>query len=173
MFAPVFAILLAFLASASAVLNQCNAGKQCNGAVKGNLAWKNNAQECSDGCATALGASPNKYFTWTTNKNCLCFDVCNAPYLQNGADSYCIPPTSYSKCADGKQCGGNGDIVNVVGTTVEACATACGAYSYFTFVTGTGNCYCSNTCSTYNTVATESAAYRINGGVCPVSTLRG
>jgi hypothetical protein len=57
---------------------------------------------------------------------------------------------------------------------VEKCAAQCASqkfYGYFTFVTGTNNCYCAKTCQAdgvnfLSPVAIESTAYQLYSATC-------
>jgi hypothetical protein len=183
MFAPVFAVLLAFIASASAGSFTYN---NCFGETFNHFSCKNNfnvpgmsSSSTVDQCSYECNSRGYTKFSFTPGYgNCLCAtDACAAAdrTANPGQDSYCVG-NGYSKCADGRQCGSNSAVVNVVGPTVEKCAIKCSAYKFFTYVTHTGadgNCLCSNACSPYNTVAAESAVWRLNSGVCPSATLRG
>jgi hypothetical protein len=188
MFAPVFAVLLAFIASVSAGKFAYN---NCFGPEANHFYCNNNynvpggapcASECSFSC-NALGYTK---FSFTPGYgNCLCAtDACAAAdrTANPGQDSYCVgeappaKPQPYVLCDNDKKCGqniGSNQIVTLAtgGSSVDACATACRnhaqPFNYFNYLPAYSQCQCAPSCPPADYVTqTGSDAYQLDTGAC-------
>jgi hypothetical protein len=191
MFAPVFAVLLAFLASVSATdvpFNNCFAAAvnhfNCKGTTAVSAGNPHSPQSCANACVAAQnpnapGYEPYLFFSYTSfYGNCLCAKHCDdhSDYHAD-VDSYCInsppppPPQPFILCGTGHRCGLSVTTQANQYLNVEACANQCrtaGGFTYFNYVADTKQCQCATTCSspTNYLEQTGSDAYQLDAGVC-------
>jgi hypothetical protein len=187
MFAPVLAILLAFIASVSAgtfAYNNCF-GEGVNHFYCNNYYNVPGGAPTAGECSFACNSLTYTKFSFTPGYgNCLCAtDSCaaGARTANPGYDSYCVgeappqPPLPFVLCDNDKRCGQNQGGNAVVTQpfafeTVEACANTCrslGGFGYFNYLPDYKQCQCAHTCAPVDYFSqTGSNAYQLDAGAC-------
>jgi hypothetical protein len=179
MVAPVIALLLAFLASAVAIVNfnKCYGGNYCSPytALKAQPGVFANPEACGNKCAQNAAY---KYFSYVpSSKQCLCSPNCNTLVPNPNVDSYCINPTpSYVLCKNYRVCADDVTKLKPLtgyypgpGDCAEACYQQNHANTYINFMGYPNKCTCVKQCNgpgeTYHATVKWSV-YKINSAVC-------